>query len=299
MGQISLFDGTERKRIHKPIRLIELFAGIGAQAKALKNLGIPFEHYRICELDKFAVRSYNAIHNTNFDPGDITKLAAEELGITETDKYEYIMTYSFPCQDLSKAGKGLGMEKGSGTRSGLLWDVERLLDGCKELPQILVMENVPDIIGKKNIHNFAKWLEKLERLGYRNYWQLLNAKNYGIPQNRERCFMISFLGSYFYEFPKSVMLKLKLKDMLEDKVDEKYYLSDKGIKYVTNPKRLGKYCEINGSIAATITKSGTQNWTGTFIGEKDGNIPSITEKQTAHTQANTSRMLAADGVHRY
>ena len=121
------------------------------------------------------------------------------------------------------------MTKGSGTRSGLLWEVERLLDECDELPQILLMENVPQVISSKNMNDFHKWQKKLEDLGYTNYVSLLNAKDYGIPQNRNRCFMISILGQYNYSFPKGFELKLRLKDMLEDEVDEKYYLSEKMI----------------------------------------------------------------------
>lgn len=117
-------------KIDKPIRLIELFAGIGAQAKALEMLGVKFEHHRICEFDKYAVASYNAIHGTHFQPTDIRDLRWRDLGVTDTDKYCYILTYSFPCQDLSVAGKQRGMIKGSGTRSGLLWEVERLLTEC-------------------------------------------------------------------------------------------------------------------------------------------------------------------------
>lgn len=103
--QRTIFDGVIPLKITKPLRLIELFAGIGAQAKALENLGVQFEHYRICEFDKYAVASYNAVHGTNFATSDITKIHAEELGIVDTDKYEYIMTYSFPCTDLSKAAR--------------------------------------------------------------------------------------------------------------------------------------------------------------------------------------------------
>ena len=213
----------------KPIRLIELFAGIGSQSKALERLGANFEHYMICEFDKYAVQSYNAIHSTNFKPTDITKITADDLGITETDKYEYIMTYSFPCTDLSVAGKQAGMAKGSGTRSGLLWEVERLLTECKELPQVLLMENVPQVLNG----DFGGWLDFLDGLGYRNYYKCLNAKNYGIPQNRDRCFMVSVLGDYYYDFPKPGPLQLRLKDMLESKVDEKYYLSEKIIKGFT------------------------------------------------------------------
>ena len=166
---------------------------------------------------------------------NIQQVHGEDLEITDTDKYDYILTYSFPCQDLSKAGLGKGMQKGSGTRSGMLWEVERILDECNEnLPQILLMENVPDVIGSKNIEHFAKWLEKLESLGYKCYWQVLNAKNYGVPQNRERCFMVSILGDYYYDFPKPIKLEHRLKDLLEDNVDEKYYLSDRALQGALN-----------------------------------------------------------------
>ena len=233
MKQLNIFELTRPKyKITKPIRLVENFAGIGSQAKALKNIGANFEHHRAIEYDKYAMDSYNAIHGTNFEPLDITKITAKDLGIVETDKYDYIMTYSFPCQDLSPAGKGAGMKKGSGTRSGLLWEVERLLKECNELPQILLMENVPQVIGKKNIQDFQNWQLFLEKLGYSSYFKLLNAKDYEIPQNRNRCFMVSILGDYYYEFPHKRKLKLKLKDMLEDEVDEKYYLSDKMIAHL-------------------------------------------------------------------
>lgn len=255
--QLSIFNlGCEKPyKIKKPIRLIELFGGIGSQAKALENLQANFTHYRLCEFDKFAVTSYNAVHGTNFAISDITKITADDLGVVDTDKYEYIMTYSFPCQDLSIAGKQAGMEKGSGTRSGLLWEVERLLEECEELPQILLMENVPQVHGKKNKKSFYKWIEKLESLGYRNYWQDLNAKNYGIPQNRNRTFMVSVLGKYYYDFPKPKKLKLRLKDMLESNVDEKFYLKAeqvKNIKLGVVLTNYGKNFEKETEIAETL-----------------------------------------------
>lgn len=128
-------------------------------------------------------------------------------------------------------------QKEGGTRSGLLWEVERILNELSRerehstLPQILLMENVPEVIGKDNVQHFNSWLLKLESLGYTNYWQILNAKDYGIPQNRRRCFMISLLGNYAYDFPLKINLKYKLKDFLEKQVDEKYYLSDKMINF--------------------------------------------------------------------
>lgn len=230
-NQMSIFDFTrEPISIAKPIRLIELFAGYGSQAMALKRIGAKFEHYRVVEFDKYAIASYNAVRGTNFPAMDITKVHADDLNIVDADKYCYMMTYSFPCTDLSVAGKQMGMSKGSGTRSGLLWEVERILteirDGNGELPQILFMENVPQVHGKKNINDFEKWLGFLGSLGYTNYWQDLNAKNYGVAQNRNRCFMFSFLGNYSYDFPQPIPLKKKLKDYLEDNVDEKYYINN-------------------------------------------------------------------------
>lgn len=187
----------------------------------------------------------------------VVNCKASDLEIVEKDKYTYLMTYSFPCQDLSKAGKGKGMEKGSGTRSGMLWEVERILEECNgNLPQVLVMENVPDVIGEKNKLDFAKWYQKLESLGYANFYEILNAKDYGIPQNRERCFMVSILGDYFYEFPTSFKLQKRLKDILEPHVDEKYYLSEKMINYIsaTNQKWTGNNngAYINKDIASTL-----------------------------------------------
>ena len=226
-GQLSIFDLTmEEFKITKPIRLIELFAGVGSQAMALRELGADFEHYRVVEFDKYAIASYNAIHGTDFPTMDITQISGSDLGIVDTDKYCYIMTYSFPCQDLSVAGKQKGMTKGSGTRSGLLWEVERLLNEVENLPKVLLMENVPQVHGKKNMEDFQRWIEFLESKGYSNYWQDLNAKNYGVAQNRNRCFMVSILGNYRYEFPKPIELTKRMKDYLEDEVDEKYYINN-------------------------------------------------------------------------
>ena len=202
-GQASFFDGSNPLKISKPIRLIEMFAGIGSQAKALKNLGVDFEHYRICEFDKYAVKSYNAIHGTDFKTSDITEIHASDLNVVDTDKYTYVLTYSFPCTDLSSAGAQKGMSKGSGTRSGLLWEVERLLSETEELPQILLMENVPEVVSDKNIADFAQWIAFLDGLGYKSKYEILNAKDFGIPQNRARCFMVSWLGNYYYDFPTS------------------------------------------------------------------------------------------------
>lgn len=223
-----MFDFAQKPifKIDKPIRVIELFAGVGSQAMALRDLGADFEHWKVVEFDKYAIKSYNAIHGTDFPTMDIRDIKGVDLEIVDTDNYCYIMTYSFPCQDLSVAGKGAGMTKGSGTRSGLLWEVERLLSETEHLPQVLLMENVPQVHGKKNIEDFEKWIEFLKFKGYSNYWKDLNAKDYGVAQNRNRCFMVSLLGDYDYEFPQPIPLTKKLKDYLEEEVDEKFYINN-------------------------------------------------------------------------
>ena len=285
--QLNIFESSimERYKIENHVRLIELFAGIGAQHKALEILSrngyIPFgyEAYKICEFDKYAVNSYNAVHGTNFETSDITKIHAKDLEIVDRDKHTYIMCYSFPCTDLSNAGKMAGMRKGTGTRSGLLWEVERLLNECgNELPQVLVMENVPAVESEKNINDFRDWLHYLSSKGYHNFEQICNATEIGypepIPQNRKRCFMVSILDDKVYSFPEKRKLRKKLKDLLEEEVDDKYYLSQKLIdcfmadgseKYCRRDKFLGNIHRKNQQIANTITTNAGSRPTDNYI----------------------------------
>ncbi len=207
-----------------PIRVVELFAGIGAQHQALENLGIPHEIVAISEIDKSAIIGYNAIHGEAPNLGDIREIQH----LPECD----LITYSFPCQDLSVAGNKGGMEEGSNTRSSLLWEVGRLLKDMDErnvLPEVLVMENVDAILNKKNIDQFRKWIMTLNEMGYTSSYTVMNAKDYGIPQNRKRCFMVSTQTMGELEFPQGFPLELRLKDMLEDDVPESYYLSEERI----------------------------------------------------------------------
>ena len=230
--QQSIFGFPEYK-ITKKIRLIEMFGGIGSQAMALRDIGADFEHYKLVEFDRYCVQSYNSIHNTAFTPTDIRDVHGKDLEICDKDKYAYILTYSFPCTDLSVAGKMKGMskadwKKGESTRSGLLWEVERILKELpeKELPDVLLMENVTQVHNDQNGNDFMSWQDFLISLGYFNFIADLNAKDYGIPQNRERCFMVSILSDDFiaYKFPEPQKLTTIMKDYLEDKVDDKYYI---------------------------------------------------------------------------
>lgn len=227
-----LFD-LPQPEIKKKIRLIELFAGIGAQSMAMRAIGADFEIWHPVEFDEFAMKSYNAIHGTNDTTTDIRDIHGSDLQITGKDKYSYILFYSFPCTDLSVAGKMEGMSKkdwenGESTRSGLLWEVERLLKELpdEQLPDYLILENVPQLCSEVNMPEFKKWLDYLKSRGYFSYYDFLNAKDFGIPQNRERCFCVSILSKDFveFEFPKKIPLKYVMKDFLLDDVDEKYFL---------------------------------------------------------------------------
>lgn len=233
-------------KLDKPLRLIELFAGYGSQALALEYLNIPFEHHFVCEFDKYAMQSYNEIHNTDFKVSDIRDISADDLNIVETNKYKYLMTYSFPCTDLSVAGKQKGMAKGSNTSSSLLWEVERLLNECTNLPQYLSMENVPQVIGQKNINHFKQWTNFLYRLGYRNYYQIMNAADYGIPQHRERVIMVSILKTENtqFVFPEPIKLDKLMIDYLEPLVSDKYVLKGTSVTYVND--KLEQTRAVNG-----------------------------------------------------
>ena len=198
------------------MKVIELFAGIGACSTALKRIGQDIEIVDAVEIDKYAIKSFNAIHGTNFEQQDITTW--------DKDLDVDLIVHGSPCQDFSLAGKQAGGDKDSGTRSSLMYETIRIVKKLK--PKYVIWENVKNILSKKHKHNFEKYIQSLNQLGYTSYYQVLNAKDYGIPQNRERVFCVSILGNDYFVFPEKEELKLKLKDMLEENVEEKYYLDD-------------------------------------------------------------------------
>ena len=211
------------------LKVLSLFSGIGAFEKALENLGVPFELVAFCEFDKYAVKSYCAIHGVDesMNLGDITKVDETKL-----PKDIDICSYGFPCQDISLAGKqkGLFNEDGTQTRSGLFFEALRIIEATK--PKIAIAENVKNLVSKKFNAQFQIVLASLEAAGYNNYYQVLNAKDYGVPQNRERVFIVSVrkdIDHGLFQFPKPFPLEKRLKDVLEDEVDEKYFLSDVAI----------------------------------------------------------------------
>ena len=163
------------------LKVLELFAGIGACSKALERLGIEHEIVDAVEIDKYAIASFNAVHGTNFEPQDITTWDKD----IECD----LILHGSPCQDFSVAGKQAGGDEGSGTRSSLLYETLRIVDKLR--PKYVIWENVKNLLGKKHIHNWDAYAERMERMGYKNYYKVLNAKDYGVPQNRERVFTVS------------------------------------------------------------------------------------------------------------
>lgn len=300
--QESLFD-FPKMEINNPIRLIELFGGIGSQAMALRDIGANFETYKLVEFDKYAVQSYNAIHGTHFETTDIRNVHGADLEIKDRDKYTYLMTYSFPCTDLSVAGKMQGMSKeawknGEATRSGLLWEVERILKELPDdqLPQVLLMENVPQVHAEKNEADFNSWLDFLTSKGYINFYDDLNAKDYGIPQNRDRCFCVSFLADEFteYDFPEKVKLEKVMSDYLEDEVDEKYYINTQKAKELIEKL-------VDDGVLGGLQEHQTQRNDGVCpsltaaMGMGGGQIPVIKEKDN-RTEQNRTAYQSPDNV---
>lgn len=222
------------------LKVLSLFSGIGAFEKALTNLEVDFDLIGYCEIDKYASKSYAAVHGVSEEMNlwDVTKIDTFKL-----PKDIDLVTYGFPCQDISVAGKQKGFqhEDGSLTRSGLFFEALRIIEDTK--PKVAIAENVKNLTSKKFSEQFKTVLQSLEEAGYNNYWKVLNAKDHGIPQNRERVFIVSIrkdIDNGLFEFPKSFPLEKRLKDMLEDEVDEKFYLSDKTIRSYEEHKARSK-----------------------------------------------------------
>ena len=241
------------------LKLLSLFTGSGAFEKALERLNIDYELVGFSEIDKFAIKSYCAIHNVpeNKNLGDITKINIDK--IPDFD----LLTWGFPCQDISIAGRMEGIKKG--TRSGLYYEGYKILKAKR--PGISIIENVKNLTSKRFKEQFETILKDIEELGYNNYWQVLNAKNYSVPQNRERIFIVSIrkdIDKNNFVFPSPVELKLKLKDLLEDTVDDKFYLTENGIgRLIKKNNKLLKDCQnpnISSCLIAGYHKmSGNQN----------------------------------------
>lgn len=262
------------------LRVLELFAGIGACSKALTNLGIEHEIVDAVEIDKYAVQSFNAVHGTNFEPQDITKW--------DKDIAVDLIMHGSPCQDFSVAGLNKGGDEGSGTRSSLMYETLRIVEKLK--PKYVIWENVKNLLSKKHRHNFDAYIEAMKELGYESKYQVLNAKDYGVPQNRERVFTVSVLGENHFEFPEPQELKLRLKDMLDPQVDEKYYLSDE------QTKRLKMTTYNTGSEKVRVQNTNGEARTLCARDYKDPKCVKVTGNLNHYNYDKMNRIYDTDGV---
>ena len=264
-------------------KLFEAFSGIGCQLMAFKRLGVEVGSVGFSEIDKYAIQSYNAIHGDTKNFGSICDIKGTDLPQID------VFTWSFPCTDLSKAGKQKGL---TNTRSGLVYEVLRIMQECKvnaNLPKVLIMENVVDLVQVKFIREFQEIQLELEELGYSNYTQTLNAKDYGVAQNRDRVFMVSILGDYYYEFPQPIKLEKEMKDYLETFVDKIYWVS-KGLlnafmqpgtgKYPRRERFLQNIDRVNQKIANAITTIPGNRPTDNFVKVDDKDCETKLRKLT-------------------
>ena len=261
------------------MRVLELFAGIGACSKALKRIGIDVEIVDAVEIDKYAMASFNAIHGTDFKVQDIKEwdIDLKNKDLKDVD----LITHGSPCQDFSVAGKQAGGDLGSGTRSSLMYETVRIVGGIR--PKYVLWENVKNILSKKHKHNFDSYIETMNILGYNSYYKVLDAKDYGVPQHRERVYTISIRKDIDmgYEFPEPTELKLRLKDVLEDEVEEKYYLSDKMLNFFYKNEQIQK-----------------EKGNGFRFGVSDGNVvaKSVTTRAGSRMDDNFIKCIRIGGI---
>ena len=255
------------------MKVLSLFSGIGAFEKALDNLGIAYELEAYCEIDKYASKSYAAIHGVpeSMNLGDITKVDEKKL-----PKDIDLITYGFPCQDISLAGrqKGLFNADGTQTRSGLFFEALRIIEETQ--PRVAIAENVKNLTSKKFALQFKIVLDSLKAAGYNNSWKVLNAKDYGIPQNRERVFIVSIhkdIDTSGFKFPEAVPLELRLKDILEDEVDEKTqkYWGNKYLETGVLDKAFKmKMAKLDGDISLCLTARSYASSNTQFVTRRNG-----------------------------
>lgn len=245
------------------------FSGYDSQLMALRDIGADYECVGWSEIDKWAIKAHNAVFpelvGRNY--GDITRI--DWNAVPDFD----LFTYSFPCTDISNAGEQRGFDEGSGTRSSLLWECRKPI--ISKRPKYLLMENVKALVSKKYRPLFLKWDKWLRALGYVNHPAVLNAKDFGVPQNRERVFMLSILNGSLYEFPHPVRLEKRLKDILEPEVDEKYYLSEKAVKSIKNGAEIAATDRVMQIGATKETDWNRQQYR---VYDPNGICPTITTK---------------------
>lgn len=248
------------------IKILELFSGVGTFTMALRDLGIPYELADSVEIDPYAVKAFNAIHGTTFEPQDILKW--------DKSLHADIVTGGFPCQDISLAGKQAGIVKGK-TRSGLMYEMLRVVERVR--PTWVIAENVKNLLSERHSKQLGEYIQTMFSLGYSTAWKVLDAQNFGVPQHRERVFIVSKKTSVVplnFEFPNPIPLKKKLGDVLEKKVDEKYYLPEEKVK--------GIKLRNNGNVAGLLNIKGRESLRRVY--KKSGVSPTLSTMQGGQRQ---------------
>lgn len=261
------------------INVITLFSGYDSQCLALNRLGIPYNLVAWAEIDKHAIKAHDALFPQYADC-NLGDVSAVDWSVVPGDID--LLTYSFPCTDISMAGRQEGLKEGSGTASSLLWECRRAISALR--PRFAVMENVANLLSKRHKPEFDRWCREMEDMGYVNHYQILNAKDYNVPQNRRRVFMVSILGGERdYQFPAPMPLERPLKSLLERGVDEKYYIPDERVAILLSSAKLEK---VTGGDPAVL------GWTRDKKGEiVDRHPVDIANCVTACPRDNTSNYV--------
>lgn len=274
------------------IKLLSLFSGIGAFEQALVRIGCHYQLTGYCEIDPYASKSYVQIHGVS-ESLNLHDVTAIDTALISLLGGADIITYGFPCQDISVAGKqrGFSDESGNRTRSGLFFEALRIIKDLQ--PKYAIAENVKALTSKKFEKEFKTVLDSLDAAGYNNYWAVLNAKDYGIPQNRERVFIVSIrkdVDKGGFKFPEKMPLNIRVKDILENNVDEKYYINTEKARQLI--KKLLDKNRITGVEVcdATVNAPNVRDISNAIISRYDAGISNQRSWGTAVIEPHVKRL---------
>lgn len=257
------------------LQILELFGGIGSPRIALRNLGIPTKAIDYVEIDEKAVRSYNAMF--------AKELQYKTQSVVGWNLKPDILIHGSPCQDYSIAGHQKGADPGSETRSSLMWETLKIIDQMGAWkPRFVIWENVKNVLSKHMVHNFNRYLTEMERLGYTNSFELLDARDFGLPQARKRVFVISCLDGMHFNFDNLIRTPMRnIKEFLEIDASQKYIVTQPSMLKVIGkkPKNFNGYIKVIKDHCETITTKQVRNPNSGVIDLKNGKYRYLTERE--------------------
>ena len=271
------------------IQILELFGGIGSPRIALRNLGVPVKAIDYVEIDEKAVRSYNSMFKK--------ELEYKTQSVVGYNLKPDILIHGSPCQDFSIAGKQEGADEGSETRSSLMWETINIIKQMGEWkPRVVIWENVKNVLSKHMIANFTRYLNEMEKMGYTNNFEVLNAMDFGLPQKRERVFTISMLDGTFFNF--GTLEKKKpphIRELLEDTEEEQYIITAPSMLERIGKKK-GNFngkLEIIDSFCTTITTKQNRNPNSGVVDLGNGKYRYLTERECWRLQGYSDKDFEA------